>query len=77
MITYQSLFESTAADIINQTALTDFTPYIYGSSDTITEMPRYGTGTSEIYINTASIKVRHLNSNTPYMIMVTATNQFG
>jgi hypothetical protein len=40
-------------------------------------MPRYGTGTGEVYINIGRLKSLKLDSNTPFMILVTAKNQFG
>jgi hypothetical protein len=77
MVTYTSLFDCEPSDIINGNQYSDFTPYQYGQKSTKTEMPKYGTGTDELYINVASIDVKLLDSNTPFMILVTAENQFG
>lgn len=74
MVTYTSLFECEPQDIINANQYSDFTPYQYGSKPTETEMPRYGTGTDELYVNVASIDVKLLDSYTPFMILVTAEN---
>jgi hypothetical protein len=79
MVTYSSLFNCTPEDIINQKKYdtTKFTPYQYGTVSTSTVLPRYGTGTNEIYINVGKVAAKQLDSNTPFMILVTAKNQFG
>jgi hypothetical protein len=40
-------------------------------------LPRYGTGTDQTYINVGTAQQKQLDSNTPFMILVTAKNQFG
>jgi len=49
--------------------MSDFTPYSYGNIKT-----KYAKNSSSIYTNSARFEVNYLESYTPYMIIITATN---
>ena len=69
MTTYTSLFKSLPRNIIDQKEMSDFTPYSYGNIKT-----KYAKNSSSIYTNSARFEVNYLESYTPYMIIITATN---
>ncbi len=74
MVTYASLFECEPKHIIEGKDHLGLTPFHYGKLSTTTEMPRYGTGSNDLYINVARIEIEQLDSYTPFMILVTAEN---
>jgi hypothetical protein len=77
MVTYASLFECEPKHITGEKDHAGLTPHHYGKMSTTTEMPKYGTGSNDLYVNIARLEINRLDSYTPFMIIVTAENQFG